>query len=154
MRAHHGFEHHSTDSSGSPGHHLGDVRYHLVGADRSLPNVFIDWCRRVCVVPRAKCPANDDGRRSVMLMEAGLAFALVYLMPAQGILGAAWIGIGLLAVVWGTTAFFSPCSRRIVGELRFNAHDRLVTTNWIRTLGWTARLFIAWAIARAPDAIH
>ena len=89
----------------------------------------------------------------VMLMEAGLALALVYLLPAQNILGIAWIGIGLLAVVWGTTAFFSvPAHGVLSAGFDSTAHDRLVTTNWIRTLGWTARLFIAWAIARAPDA--
>ena len=91
----------------------------------------------------------------VMLGEAFLALALVYLLTAQSVLGFAWVGMGLLGVVWGTTAFCSVPAHGILSEgFDSAAHDRLVMTNWIRTLGWTARLFIAWLIARAPSAIQ
>ena len=91
----------------------------------------------------------------VMLAEAFLALALVYLLTGQNVLSFAWIGMGLLAVVWSTTAFFSVPAHGILSEgFDAAAHDRLVMTNWIRTLGWTSRLFIAWLIARAPSAIQ
>ena len=91
----------------------------------------------------------------VMLTEACLALVLVYLLTAQNVLGFAWVGMGLLAVVWGTTAFFSvPAHGVLAAGFDSAAHDRLVMTNWIRTLGWTARLFIAWSIARSSGAIQ
>ena len=52
----------------------------------------------------------------------------------------AWIGLGLLGVIWLSTAVFQiPAHRRLESGLDLGTVTRLVRTNWIRTLGWTAR---------------
>lgn len=90
-----------------------------------------------------------------MLVEA--ATALLLLVPAArpdsvpGGLPA--IAAALLAVVWLVTALASvPAHRRLEAGFDPDAHARLVSTNWIRTLGWTARAGIAFAMAAAATA--
>ncbi|MHC5109585.1 MAG: hypothetical protein ACYTHJ_06875 [Planctomycetota bacterium] len=54
------------------------------------------------------------------------------------------IGLGLVVVIWLSTAALQvPCHRRLVDGYDAEAIDRLVATNWIRTLAWTARSVIA-----------
>ena len=57
----------------------------------------------------------------------------------------AWMGLGLLVVIWLSTAFIQvPQHRRLLHE-RSPAEtvQVLVQLNWIRTVSWTARLGIA-----------
>lgn len=82
----------------------------------------------------------------LMLVEASTAIWLAVVRPVS--VPAAWIGVGLLAIVWGVTFFVSVPRHTQLG-LGFDAAvvDSLVVTNWIRTLGWTARAFVAsWMI--------
>lgn len=56
-------------------------------------------------------------------------------------------GLGLVLAVWGVTFFLSvPEHRQLSGGFDPAALRRLVGTNWLRTLGWTARgaLVCAW----------
>jgi hypothetical protein len=61
--------------------------------------------------------------------------------PPAGI--PAWLlltGLALLAVVWASTWLVQvPCHTRLAGGFDAAAHGRLVATNWIRTVGWSAR---------------
>jgi len=62
-----------------------------------------------------------------MLIEMVTAVALLKYSPhASSTL--AWTGLGLLIVIWVSTAAFSE-----------GAYRKLVNTNWIRTVAWTAR---------------
>lgn len=85
-----------------------------------------------------------------MLVEGITALILFWLRPG-GVTGAQlWIGVGLLAVIWISTAFVQvPCHDVLSQEFDKTAHQRLVRTNWLRTLAWSSRallvLWMAWA---------
>jgi uncharacterized membrane protein len=78
-----------------------------------------------------------------MLGEVATALALLF-FPCEAyppLLG--FLGIGLLALVWLSTAALQvPAHSILVGGFSPEAHRRLVNTNWIRTLGWSARALL------------
>ena len=79
-----------------------------------------------------------------MLLEAGSSLALVWLADGLTRPELAWLGLALLGLVWGATALFSvPAHTRLRDGFDAQAHRRLVATNWLRTLGWTARGAVA-----------
>lgn len=56
-----------------------------------------------------------------------------------------WVATGLLAVVWGVTGLVSaPLHGALRSGNRAVLVPRLVRTNWVRTLAWTAR---GWLVA-------
>ena len=60
----------------------------------------------------------------------------------------AWVGIGLLAVIWASTFLLQmPAHRRLAAGFDGAIHRRLVATNWIRTAAWLARIPVAVALA-------
>jgi hypothetical protein len=75
-----------------------------------------------------------------MLLEAALAAWLLLQTPA-GIPG------------WSTKVFVSvPCHAQLAAGFDAAAHDRLVSTNWIRTIGWTARAALSlWMLSQALE---
>jgi hypothetical protein len=79
-----------------------------------------------------------------MLVEAATTAWLLLEQPA-GV--PAWIlsaGAGLLVAVWMSTALLQvPAHNRLLTEGSTQAVPRLVATNWIRTIGWTARAGLA-----------
>lgn len=49
-------------------------------------------------------------------------------------------GIMILAIVWGSTFLLQvPCHEKLARECDQKIIQRLVRTNWIRTLGWSTR---------------
>jgi hypothetical protein len=86
----------------------------------------------------------------LMLLEAGTALWMVSFRPAFVSPAKAWAGLGLLAVIWASTAFLSV-PRHDALRLGFNAsaHAALVTTNWIRTVAWTVRAGLLLGLLRA-----
>ena len=88
----------------------------------------------------------------LMLAEVGTAGVLVYLSPGT----LTWLGAALLAVVWLSTALFQvPQHARLEHGFDAAAHRRLVATNWVRTMAWTARGLVVMrllldAMSRAP----
>ncbi len=76
----------------------------------------------------------------LMLVEAGTALVLA-LAPPPGISrGLAVVGVALLAVIWLSTAFLQvPCHRLLSAGRDEAVIRRLVRSNWIRTVAWTAR---------------
>lgn len=84
-----------------------------------------------------------------MLVEAGTA-AWRVLRPPPGVRSTLplWVGAGLLAVVWLSTALLQVPAHRALSE-GFDpaAGARLVRTNWLRTLAWSARgVLAAWIV--------
>ncbi len=75
----------------------------------------------------------------LMLVELGTAFLLA-LNPPPGLDRLTpWIGLGLAAATWGVTLFFSiPAHNTLSGGFDAAAHAALVSSNWLRTLAWTA----------------
>ncbi|MEM6553254.1 MAG: hypothetical protein AAF750_14150 [Planctomycetota bacterium] len=52
----------------------------------------------------------------------------------------AWVGLGLLAVVWGSTVLLQiPLHQRLCEAADAGAAERLVGTNWVRTAAWSGR---------------
>lgn len=81
----------------------------------------------------------------MMLLELGSGLLLLILARATPNLLV--VSLALLVVVWLVTFFVSVPQHRIL-EAGFNqqAWERLVSTNWIRTLAWSARgvLVLVW----------
>ena len=85
-----------------------------------------------------------------MVVETATGVLLVYGTPAWVPQSAAWTGMALLFVLWLSTALFQvPLHRRLERAHDPDAIRRLVATNWVRTLAWSARaVFVAWLVAR------
>jgi uncharacterized membrane protein len=85
-----------------------------------------------------------------MLVEAATAAALVLWPPATG-RGPALLGIAMVAALWLSTAFLQvPAHNRLARGYDPAAHRRLVRTNWLRTLLWTARgILTLWMLTAA-----
>ena len=75
-----------------------------------------------------------------MLIELATACALLAYAPPGFPRWAAWLGFIMVGIVWLTTFFFSvPCHNRLLSGFDPDMYRRLVDTNWIRTVFWTAR---------------
>ena len=62
-----------------------------------------------------------------------------------------WVGLILLGVVWASTGLLQvPAHNALISAFSEANHHKLVWTNWIRTVGWTARsgllLWVFWTI--------
>jgi hypothetical protein len=79
----------------------------------------------------------------LMLVEGGTS--LILLTPLVDVpTASALIGVGLLAIIWLSTAALQvPIHRRLLDGYDEAAVARLVRSNWVRTLAWTARAYIA-----------
>jgi hypothetical protein len=72
------------------------------------------------------------------LLAAEGASTLGLVVLSGGVL--TWVGAGLLCLIWLSTAFLQvPCHSRLERGFDPATAARLVRTNWIRTIGWTAR---------------
>jgi len=75
-----------------------------------------------------------------MLAEAAIAGLLLLHRPPAVSAWMAWTGALLVAAIWAVTFFVSvPCHAVLAEGFDAQAHARLVDTNWLRTLAWTAR---------------
>ena len=76
----------------------------------------------------------------LMLVEALTGVVLLWRRPAAVPRSLVLIGIGLLGVIWVSTALLQVPQHLILAK-GFNAaaHHVLVTSNWIRTIAWSAR---------------
>ena len=83
-----------------------------------------------------------------MLVEAFSTILLVYFIPPNVPLGLVLTGIVLLFVIWISTAALQvPCHSKLEKEFDAPVHRRLVVSNWIRTIGWTARgAIVSWML--------
>lgn len=97
---------------------------------------------------------GDRHRRSIsfvvgpfMLLEGVTGIWLVVDPPPGVSLALPLIAAALMAVAYGTTAFVSvPLHEQLTATYAEDAHRRLVSTNWIRTIAWTARAALVAAI--------
>jgi hypothetical protein len=79
-----------------------------------------------------------------MLLELGTAIALVTQLDALTSRSAAWAGLALLGLIWLSTALLQvPAHRRLLSGYDLATIDRLVRSNWLRTITWTLRAGIA-----------
>lgn len=81
-----------------------------------------------------------------MLVELATAVMLLKYSPTVSSV-LAWMGLGLLIVIWIATATLSvPAHGVLTAGFSDVAHHKLVLTNWIRTVAWTARGVIVMVI--------
>ncbi len=89
----------------------------------------------------------------VMLIELLTGFLLIGVVSAGGNVPfsplLAWIGMGLIGVIWLSTAFINvPQHSQLMGGFDDAVHRALVASNWIRTITWTARGgLVLWMLA-------
>lgn len=64
--------------------------------------------------------------------------------------GLYWWGLGLVVLIWASTFLIQvPLHDQLSAAFDSDAHRRLVLSNWIRTLAWTARGgIVAWGLSR------
>ena len=75
-----------------------------------------------------------------MLIEIATAVLLIWSRPAAVPPWTVFAALGLLAIVWASTAFLQvPCHEKLSDGFDAAVHGRLVLSNWIRTVCWTAR---------------
>lgn len=79
-----------------------------------------------------------------MLIEGISAVLLLAVHPQHAWTWLAWLGVALLAINTISTATLQiPCHNALQREFSTSTHQRLVSSNWIRTTAWTARAVIA-----------
>ena len=84
----------------------------------------------------------------IMLVEGAAAALLLARRPRGVAAWSAWLAAALLAGVWASTFLLQvPCHARLSLGWDEGVHARLVATNWIRTMLWTARLGAVAAMA-------
>ena len=92
----------------------------------------------------------------LMVLELATAVWLVFDRPEALPAWSVVLGAALVGVIWASTALVQvPLHSALGGAFDGDAHARLVATNWIRTLAWTARGgLVLWMTARlaAPPA--
>ncbi len=85
------------------------------------------------------------------LMAAEGVTALILLVDRPDTMAAssAWIAAVLLAVALGSTVLVQvPLHTRLAEGHDPRVAERLISTNWVRTVAWTARgLLLAWVLA-------
>ena len=84
----------------------------------------------------------------LMLVEAFTAVLLFWFRP-QGVTDlAAVAGVALVGLVWASTFIWQvPAHARLEASFSADLHRWLVRSNWVRTVGWTARgLLVCWMI--------
>ena len=75
-----------------------------------------------------------------MVLEAATAVGLLYFAPVALASWAAWSGMALVVVIWLSTVLLQiPCHSSFAVGFDGTTHERLVRSNWIRTLCWTLR---------------
>lgn len=86
----------------------------------------------------------------LMLIEAVCVLAFL-VAPPDGMPGwLPWAGAGAEAVAIGTTVLVSaPLHERLNAHFDAGTLDRLIATNWIRTVAWTARAGLSIAMLLA-----
>lgn len=95
--------------------------------------------------------AHTSGIGPVVGVGMGVEAAAVALLVWPGVPGVplwlALVGVALLGVIQASTLFLQvPSHGRLAAGMDRAEIDRLVATNWIRTIGWTARGGIAIAV--------
>jgi len=90
-----------------------------------------------------------------MLVEIATAGYLVVTPPAGVDKGFLTTGFAMVLLLWAATAFLSvPCHNILAGGFDSVAYQRLVGTNWIRTILWSARgVLMAYLAYRYIDAL-
>lgn len=117
----------------------------MVGVIWFVQIVHYPLMDRVPAVDFAAFERAHQNRTSIvvgpaMLVEAFTAAVLLAVPPPDTAFMLPAAGIGLLALIWLSTMLIQvPLHARLEKGFDAQTHWRLVTSNWIRTIAWTAR---------------
>jgi hypothetical protein len=82
-----------------------------------------------------------------MLVEALTAGMLVVARPSGVSAWLAWTGFAIVIVIWASTALLQiPAHGRLASGFDASTAATLVSSNWIRTIAWSARAAIVAAM--------
>ena len=78
---------------------------------------------------------------------------LLWCRPSGVTRGQVWCGLALLGLIWGSTVLLQVPQHHILASgFDAAAHQRLVASNWIRTIAWSARSWLVlrmlWGVVR------
>ncbi len=80
----------------------------------------------------------------LMLVELVTTVAWCFQEPQRV---SSWVGLALVGTIWASTAFVQvPLHDKLSRQWSRVVADRLVRTNWVRTLAWTARSVLVAAL--------
>ena len=83
----------------------------------------------------------------LMAVEGVCVLAFLFSPPAGLPWWLPWAGAGIEAIAIGTTVFVSaPLHERLNAHFDQATLDRLIATNWVRTVAWTGRAAVAIAM--------
>ena len=86
----------------------------------------------------------------LMFTELGTAAWLLWQRPAGVAPGWLWMGAALIAVCWASTVLLQvPIHLRLTLRRDDKTVERLIRTNWLRTIAWSIRavLVATWLLA-------
>ena len=88
-----------------------------------------------------------------MLIELATAVLLIRFRPTSVAEWSVWTGLALLGVSWLSTALIQvPCHELLSRVFDPVVHQRLVSTNWLRTIAWSLHgglvLWMTWSSLR------
>ncbi|MDH3726502.1 MAG: hypothetical protein OER77_03140 [Myxococcales bacterium] len=76
----------------------------------------------------------------LMILEALSAFALLWAPLRAQSSWQIWLGIGLVIVIWASTIVLQvPAHNRLGSGFDEDSWRMLVSSNWVRTVAWSAR---------------
>jgi hypothetical protein len=79
-----------------------------------------------------------------MLIEAATSVLLLWIRPNVISIEIAAAGFMLTGLIWGSTFVMQvPLHARLSAGFEPTLHKSLVATNWVRTLAWTGRAWLA-----------
>ncbi|MEZ4370030.1 MAG: hypothetical protein R3B07_04365 [Polyangiaceae bacterium] len=86
----------------------------------------------------------------LMLLELGSLLGLLWLRPPGVPATWLWLNLALLGIIWVSTFLVQvPCHNALTSGFDPVVHQRLVSSNWIRTVGWSVRgLLVFWLLNR------
>ena len=90
-----------------------------------------------------------------MLVELVTALALVYAPPIGVPVWLCWVGLALVGVIWASTVLLQvPIHSTLTAGFDTTVHQRLVATNWVRTVAWLMRGgVVAWMLVLVLRAL-
>jgi len=80
----------------------------------------------------------------IPLMLSELVFAFILMLNAPyGNIGLQIISFALVIIIWASTFFLSvPQHQKLLQGFNQAAYEKLLQSNWIRTIAWTARSLV------------
>jgi hypothetical protein len=83
-----------------------------------------------------------------MVLEGTTGVLLLVCPPTGMARPLMWVGVALLAVIWLSTALWQvPRHAELTQAFDGRSHERLVRSNWIRTIAWSARAVLVLRMA-------